>query len=87
VSKERYLKLKEVRDRTGLGRTTIYTAMARGDFPPAYKLTAGRVGWKESDVEKWMASRRAPKFGAHRGRQVVRLVQSEGAAKGFKPAI
>jgi prophage regulatory protein len=54
VNKDRYLKLKEVRERTGLGRTTIYTAMARGDFPPSYQLTAGRVGWKESDVERWM---------------------------------
>jgi len=30
MSKERYLTVKEVRDRTGLGRTTIYTAMGRG---------------------------------------------------------
>jgi prophage regulatory protein len=87
MSKERYLTYKEVRARTGLGRTTVYTAMARGDFPPCFQLTARRVGWKESDVERWIASRKAPKPSARRGKKVVRLTRAEGQAKGLKPAV
>jgi prophage regulatory protein len=85
--KERYLSLKEVRQRTGLGRTTIYSNMARGEFPPRYQLTAGRIGWKESDIERWIATRRPPKFGAHRGKKVVSLPPAEGEARGLKRAI
>ena len=86
MSKERYLTLKEVRERTGLGRMTIYRAMARGDFPPSFQLTARRVGWKESDVERWIATRRVPKFGAHRGNALLRLPADQGQARGLKRA-
>lgn len=54
MSKERYLSLKEVRERTGLGRTTIYSNMARGDFPSPLPTDSGadrleRIGHREVD--------------------------------------
>jgi predicted DNA-binding transcriptional regulator AlpA len=37
---------------------TIYALMARGLFPRPMKLTAKAVGWPESVLAEWLASRR-----------------------------
>ncbi len=42
---------------TGLGRSTIYDWMARGEFPQPVKLGTRAVGWRESDVLSWLESR------------------------------
>jgi prophage regulatory protein len=43
--------------RIGLSRASIYTAMARHEFPAAIALTARGVGWIEDEVDSWLASR------------------------------
>lgn len=55
----RILRLKEVRQMTGLSRSTIYAEIAKGKFPKQVKLTGARsVGWHESAIEQWIESRR-----------------------------
>lgn len=70
----RYLRIAEVVSRTGVSRSTIYEMMGKNEFPLARRLTSRTVGWEEADIDNWMAAREpAPvKFGAHRGRKVVR---------------
>lgn len=41
----------------GLGNTSLYEAIKRGDFPAPVKLGVRAVGWRRSDVEAWLASR------------------------------
>lgn len=41
----------------GIGNTSLYAAIKRGDFPAPVKLGARAVGWRRSDVENWLASR------------------------------
>ena len=48
------LRRTEVQKRTGLPRTSIYEAMARGTFPKAIKLGARSVGWLESEINAWI---------------------------------
>jgi hypothetical protein len=47
-----------------------------GEFPKSYQLSARRVGWKKSEIDAWNQEREVnaptPKFGAHRGKVVVR---------------
>ena len=43
----RVLRLKEVIEITGLGKTTIYQLQSKGDFPQRVKMTATSVGWVE----------------------------------------
>jgi len=62
---ERFLKLSEVRTRTALGRSSIYTYMAAGTFPAPVNIGARSVAWIESDITAWIAARIA----AHRTRQ------------------
>lgn len=54
----RYLPWKEVRHATGLSRTTAWRLQRRDDFPAAYPISPGRVGYLESELEAWKAFRR-----------------------------
>tara|TARA_R110002096_G_scaffold428014_4_gene639197 strand:+ start:211 stop:393 length:183 start_codon:yes stop_codon:yes gene_type:complete len=52
------LRLKEVKEMTGLSRSTIYAEIAKGNFPRQVKLTGARsVGWYESAIAQWIESR------------------------------
>lgn len=41
----------------GLSRTTVYRSMAEGHFPRQVSLGARAVGWRESDIDKWLSER------------------------------
>lgn len=53
----RLLRLAQVRDMTGLGRTKIYELQATGHFPMRVQITAHTVGWVEHEVQEWLARR------------------------------
>ena len=48
---------RNVEHLVGLSRSTIYAMMAAGTFPKPIKLGKRAVGWRESDVLDWVASR------------------------------
>jgi prophage regulatory protein len=52
-----YLRFPQVRERTGLSRTTIHRLIKAGSFPRPKSLGARAVGWKLSAVKSWCASR------------------------------
>lgn len=54
---ERILRRPEVEARTGLSRSTIYAWMDLNEFPRPVKLGARLVGWKQSDIDAWLAAR------------------------------
>ncbi|HEX8594741.1 MAG TPA: AlpA family transcriptional regulator [Pseudomonas sp.] len=53
----RLVRLKEVIDCTGLGRSTIYKYVAEGTFPKPVSLGDRCVGWVESEVHDWIMTR------------------------------
>lgn len=53
----RIVRLKDVVDATGLGRSTIYKYIQEGFFPVPVPLGGRAVGWVESEVEGWIADR------------------------------
>lgn len=54
----RILPKAEVRRRAGyISNTTLWRMERRGDFPKSVQLSPGRVGWREADVERWLAER------------------------------
>ena len=53
------LRTPEVLEATGLGRTTIWRMVKRGDFPAPVRLSVRAVGWRRADVERWIESRPA----------------------------
>lgn len=52
----RWIRLPEVRQRIGFGRSKIYQMISDGDFPPQIKLGRASV-WKESDVVAWQRAK------------------------------
>jgi len=48
------IRIKDVMDRTGLGRSTVYKYMKLGLFPKSVNLTTRAVAWVESEVEAWI---------------------------------
>jgi len=51
------LRRKQVQALTGLGRSTIYSAIAARSFPPPVKIGVRGVAWVASEVEAWIAAR------------------------------
>lgn len=55
-ARSRLVRLPEVKDRTGLSRTSIYRKMEAGEFPKAIKLSANAIAWREPELERWIAA-------------------------------
>ena len=59
-SSARFLWLRDVQYRVGLGRSTIYRWMDEGKFPKPHMIEARTVRWLESDLERWMDEKLRP---------------------------
>jgi len=57
ANEARILRLKQTKERTGLSRSTLYSLIKEGKFPPPIPLGARAVGWLSSDVDAWIESR------------------------------
>ena len=57
INKERFLRLADVKSRTGLSRSTIYLNISHGLFPRSVSLGTRSVGWLESEIDAWMTGR------------------------------
>lgn len=53
----RYLRWPEVKQRTGLSRSTVWRLELEGGFPRRVQLSRGTIGWAETDVEDWLRNR------------------------------
>ena len=51
------IRLKQVKQRTGLSRSSIYLAMNRGSFPRKIALGARSVGWIEEEIDSFLRTR------------------------------
>jgi prophage regulatory protein len=54
---DRILSPRELADRVGLSLATLWRLRRRGDLPEPMRLSPGRVGWPESEIDTWLASR------------------------------
>lgn len=52
---DRLVRLATVISRTGLSRSTIYEKIADGTFPSQIRLNKTAVGWRESQLDRWIA--------------------------------
>ncbi|MFL6602741.1 MAG: helix-turn-helix transcriptional regulator [Steroidobacteraceae bacterium] len=53
----RMLRLKQVMEKTELGKTTIYKLQKQGCFPRSVPMMNRSVRWIESEIEEYLASR------------------------------
>lgn len=48
------IRLKQVCQQTGLGKSTIYKLIKQGAFPPPIKLSRRASAWVVAEVEAWL---------------------------------
>lgn len=48
------LRLPDVRNQTGLSRSTIYLWVSQGNFPKPISLGGRAIGWCSGEIENWI---------------------------------
>ena len=56
---QRIYRRREVEQLSGKKRSALYADIAEGKFPRPVKIGARAVGWLESEIVAWQASRLA----------------------------
>ena len=59
MEEDRFIREPEVKRITGLSRTTRWRLERKGKFPPRRQLSENAIGWLESEIRAWIASRTA----------------------------
>lgn len=54
----RLLRLRQVIEMAGIGKTMIYRLIARGEFPEQYKPGGYASRWSEQEVLEWIENAR-----------------------------
>jgi len=54
---DRFIRMKELAELLGLGRSTIYRLVAENKFPKQIKLTERTSVWRMSVINKWVESK------------------------------
>ena len=50
----RLLRIGDVCDKVGLGKTTMYAMVAKGTFPAPRQIGQQAVAWIEGEVDAWI---------------------------------
>lgn len=53
----KFLRLKQVKELTGMSRSWIYDAVKRGAFPAPIHLSTRAVAWDSEAISAWQAGR------------------------------
>lgn len=54
---DRFLDLKEVKQITGLSRSSIYSYVQKATFPKSVLIGKRKVGWIKAEVDAWVAAK------------------------------
>src|SRR5262249_19503985 len=53
------LRLRAVKERTGLSQSGIYAKMSRGEFPRSIPLGGKAIGWRSDEIAAWIEAQTA----------------------------
>lgn len=53
----RLLRIRQVCERTGLSRSTVYELVSEHELPKPIQISARTVGWVESEIDSFIRSR------------------------------
>lgn len=57
MNNDRFLRLRQVEDKIGFGKSWIYRQIQLQQFPPSIRLNSRHVAWLESEVDAWIHQR------------------------------
>lgn len=55
---DKILRIRDVMERTGLPRSSIYAKLSIEDFPSPINLGVRSVGWLSSEIDEWILERK-----------------------------
>ncbi|PMM58957.1 helix-turn-helix transcriptional regulator [Vibrio lentus] len=50
----KFMRLPEVKEKTGLSKSAIYSKIKEGEFPVSVPIGSRTVAWLESDINEWL---------------------------------
>ena len=53
------LRLRAVKERTGLSQSGIYVKMSKGEFPRSIPLGGKAIGWRSDEITAWIEAQTA----------------------------
>ena len=56
---DRILRMPDVVKAVGVSRSSIYVWTQNGAFPPCLRIGVRAIGWRESEIQKYIADRSA----------------------------
>lgn len=57
MNSDRFLRLRQVEDKIGFGKSWIYRQIQLQQFPPSIRLNSRHLAWLESEVDAWIHQR------------------------------
>ncbi|MBB8527705.1 AlpA family phage regulatory protein [Escherichia coli] len=54
MNSDRFLRLRQVEDKIGFGKSRIYRQIQLQQFPQSIRLNSRHVAWLESEVDAWI---------------------------------
>ncbi|EOZ9370936.1 helix-turn-helix transcriptional regulator [Enterobacter hormaechei] len=57
MNSDRFLRLRQVEDKIGFGKSWIYRQIQLQQFPPSIRLNSRHIAWLESEVDAWIHQR------------------------------
>ncbi|RPH28249.1 AlpA family phage regulatory protein [Buttiauxella warmboldiae] len=57
MESDRLLRLHQVENKIGLGKSWIYQQIRLKQFPPSIRINSRHVAWLESEVDAWIRHR------------------------------
>lgn len=57
MNSDRFLRLRQVEDKIGFGKSWIYRQIQLQQFPPSIRFNSRHVAWLESEVDAWIHQR------------------------------
>jgi prophage regulatory protein len=76
----RVIRFNEAAKRAGLGRSTVWAKVKKGEFPKPIRLTARTVGFDEAELDAFLESRKAEPYQPADMRQQVEAKAARRAA-------
>lgn len=59
IPQDRLLRISQVKEMTGLGKSMIYRMIGQGRFPKQFKPGGAASRWSETEVQAWLDKVRA----------------------------
>ena len=53
---DQILRLRQVKEKSGRGTSTIYADMARGVFPPSFPIGQRAMGFSANEIDAWISA-------------------------------